>query len=442
MKRFIRIVNAVLASAFILSMSACSNAIGRSVVLWTIPEREISDGTVVDVYLKSNIAKTYVIADPVTGEELEVPLWKLSDPASKSKTNKLANLYREYSGMYACCLMDGLPIRAEPKNGAKQVYRLRKNEIIKVLYKGEGEAPTSGGKALEGDWMSVLTSSGVTGWCFSLNLHLFTMAPDGSYNIDSVVGVASKSDDILENVLSAKWYPDYYANMIRNEQIRLEYMDPSYGFDTGAETGTISIKIPTLDVQYPFAGVTKSQNRVYKFTDTQITMTVRNENTVVIRYVDDDGRPISNTFVTIEDDVDEIIAKENERRDAVHTSLMKLGPTFTSTNYGTLSFSSGRRFTWTGYDELVPSVISPAAGTSGTVEVKYFLSKTQAEEWNGLLTFKFDGSSEEASFFFRRESNGLRLSTCRVVLRPNTMTKLDDVDIITTSGDVVLFFHN
>ena len=140
MKRFIRIVNAVLASAFILSMSACSNAIGRSVVLWTIPEREISDGTVVDVYLKSNIAKTYVIADPVTGEELEVPLWKLSDPASKSKTNKLANLYREYSGMYACCLMDGLPIRAEPKNGAKQVYRLRKNEIIKVLYKGEGEA--------------------------------------------------------------------------------------------------------------------------------------------------------------------------------------------------------------------------------------------------------------------------------------------------------------
>ncbi|MBO7639150.1 MAG: SH3 domain-containing protein [Treponema sp.] len=442
MKRFNRIVNAVLASAFIFSMSACSNAIGRSVVLWTIPEREISDGTVVDVYLKSNIAKTYVIADPVTGEELEVPLWKLSDPASKSKANKLASLYREYNGMYACCLMDGLPIRAEPKNGAKQIYRLRKNEIIKVLYKGEGEAPTSGGKALEGDWMSVLTSNGVSGWFLRLNLHLFNMAPDGSYNIESVSGVASKSDDILESVLSSKWYPDYYANMIRNEQIRLEYMDPTYGFDTGAETGTISIKIPTLEIEAPFGGITKSQNRVYKFNDTQITMTVRNENTVVVRYVDDDGRPISNTFVTIEDDVDEIMTKEKERRDAVYTSLSKFGPTFSSTNYGTLSFTGGGNFTWTGYDELVPTVISPAAGTSGSVSVKYFLSKTQAEECDGLLTFAFNGSSEEASFFYRKESNGIRLSTCRVVLRPNTMTKLDDVDIITTSGDVVLFFHN
>ncbi|MBO4319114.1 MAG: SH3 domain-containing protein [Treponema sp.] len=442
MKCFIRIVKAVVAAAFVFSLSACSKTIGRSVVLWTIPEREISDGTIVDVYLKSNIAKEYVIADPVTGEELEVPLWKLSDPASKSKARQLAAKYSEYSGMYACCLMDGLPIRAEPKNGAKQVYRLRKNEIIKVLYKGEGEAPTSGGKALEGDWMSVLTSSGVTGWCFSLNLHLFTMAPDGTYNIESVIGVASKSDDILEKVLSSRWYPDYYANMIKNEQIRLEYIDDSYGFDTGAETGTIAIKIPTLEVEAPFAGITKSQNRVYKFNDTQITMTVRNENTIVIRYVDDDGRPISNTFVTIEDDVDEIIANEKERRDAVYTSLSKFGPTFSSTNYGTLSFTGSGNFAWTGYDELVPTVISPAAGTSGTVSVKYFLSKTQSEEWDGLLTFVFSGSSEEVSFFYRKESNGIRLSTCRVVLRPNTMTKLDDVDIITTSGDVVLFFHN
>ena len=442
MKCFVRIVKVVVAAAFVFSITACSNVIGRSVVLWTIPEREISDGTVVDVYLKSNIAKTYVIADPVTGEELEVPLWKLSDPSSKSKAKRLAAQYNEYSGMYACCLMDGLPIRAEPKNGAKQVYRLRKNEIIKVLYKGEGETLTSGGKPLEGDWMSVLTSTGVSGWCFSLNLHLFTMAPDGTYNIESVIGVASKSDDILENVLSARWYPDYYATMIKNEQIRLEYMDPSYGFDTGAETGTIAIKIPTLDVEAPFGGVTKSQNRVYKFNDTQITMTVRNENTVVVRYVDDEGRPISNTFVTIEDDVDEIITKENDRRDAVYTSLSKFGPTYSSTNYGTLSFTGSKHFTWTGYDELVPTVISPAAGSSGTVDVKYFLSKTQAEEWDGLLTFVFDSSSEEVSFFYRKESNGIRLSTCRVVLRPNTMTKLDDVDIITTSGDVVLFFHN
>ena len=66
-----------------LTFSSCSGVIGYGVLLWNVGEKEIPDGTVVPVYLKSNISKVYVIGLPETKEKIEVPLWKLSVPESK-----------------------------------------------------------------------------------------------------------------------------------------------------------------------------------------------------------------------------------------------------------------------------------------------------------------------------------------------------------------------
>ena len=84
--------------ALILSilLSSCSGIIGYGVLLWNDNEHKISDGTVVPVYLKSNISKVYVIALPDTKEKVEVPLWQLSAPEKKSRANKLAAKYAEY----------------------------------------------------------------------------------------------------------------------------------------------------------------------------------------------------------------------------------------------------------------------------------------------------------------------------------------------------------
>ena len=94
-----------------LTFSSCSGVIGYGVLLWNVGEKEIPDGTVVPVYLKSNISKVYVIGLPETKEKIEVPLWKLSAPESKSKALKRAQKYSEYKGKYAFCILDGLPIR-------------------------------------------------------------------------------------------------------------------------------------------------------------------------------------------------------------------------------------------------------------------------------------------------------------------------------------------
>ena len=62
----------------------------------------------------------------------------------KFKAKKTAKKFGEYRHTYASVAMDGLPMRAEPVNTAKQVYRLKKAETIKILYKGKGQAVYAG----------------------------------------------------------------------------------------------------------------------------------------------------------------------------------------------------------------------------------------------------------------------------------------------------------
>ena len=137
MKIFHKLGTAIFLSVLSILMFSCSGIIGYGVLLWNDTEHKLSDGTVVPVYLKSNISKVYVIGLPDSKEKVEVPLWQLSAPEKKSKAIKRAEKYAEYKNMYAKSAIDGLPIRADKVNTSKQVYRLRKNETVKTLYKGK-----------------------------------------------------------------------------------------------------------------------------------------------------------------------------------------------------------------------------------------------------------------------------------------------------------------
>lgn len=100
----------------IFAFTSCSKKIGYSVVLWSIPKENLSDGTIVPVYIKSNISHCYVIGIPDTELKCEVPLWKISEPTSKRKVVDVQKKYAEYQHYYASVKRDGLPIRSEPQN--------------------------------------------------------------------------------------------------------------------------------------------------------------------------------------------------------------------------------------------------------------------------------------------------------------------------------------
>ncbi|MCR5763811.1 MAG: SH3 domain-containing protein [Treponema sp.] len=425
-------------------ITSCSGIIGYSVVLWNISDRELADGTVVPVYVKSNISHQYIIKEPASGERIEVPLWMLSYPVSKKKAVALAQKYAEFERKYAKCILDGLPIRDEPENGSKQVYRLRRDEVIRVLYRGNGVIPTNGKENLKGEWLRVLASDGTTGWCFSQNLRLFTMNADGSYGEGAQEAQVQQADEVLEAFLKTKWYPDYYSQMISRNRIELEYFSPDYYFDTGSETGNVAIHLNNLNVEYPFAGVTKVTDSVYKFNETPIKVTVRGVSSIIVQYTDASGKPKSYNFVALAEDVDivKIIEEENERRENVLNDIRALGPSFSSSNYGDLIFDQNNVFLWNNFDLLVPSVISRSAKNDGTVSVTYQLPVNLKAEWDGILTFKFTDMPKEVNLLYKKLNNGIRLSVAKVSVSLDNITERNTVSVTQTNNSLVMFFHN
>ncbi len=443
MKKMYRVLQAAFVSLFLMSVLSCSGIIGYGVLLWNVPEYELEDGTVVPVYVKSNVSKVYVIGVPGSGEKIEVPLWKLSDPKSRSKANALALKFSEYKGTYAKCVLDGLPVRQDKLNVSKQVYRLRKDEIIKPLYDGVGEAPTNGKQALPGKWIHVITNDGTEGWCFSYNLRTFSMNPDGTYGMGTEKSSVAEKDELLEKILASKWYPLYYREMITKKQIDLEYFTKDYEFDTGFSSGNVKVSLPNLSVSFPYSTPVKRDDKEYEYEENSVRIVVRKDSYIIVKCPDEKGMMKSYDFVDLGEDfnVETAISDVISERQKILRDISLFGPDFTSGNYGTLTFDESGNFTWTGYGSLESGVIPEGAKGNGTVSVKYFLPKKLSSAWDNILTFNFEGAGREVNFFYKKEANGIRFSVAHVISRDNEKNGRKDTDVSQPANSMVLFFQ-
>lgn len=396
-------------SLFILAallFSSCSKIMGYSVLLWNLPEYELQDGDIVPVYIKSNISHVYVIGIP--NGKVEVPLWQLTEPLSKKKAEKQAENFSTYSHIYASVVLDGLPIRAEPVNTAKQVYRLRKDETIKVLYKGDGQAVMAGKNPLEGDWLNVLTSDGTRGWCFSYNLRLFETDSLGQRIGTDDAPIEDNSSAELDALLTGIWYPETYKAMIDSGRIDTDKLILSYNFHLNPETQKLSFIMPKIHEEWDYTGAVQTSTNQYNLNNIPIVITVRRSNFIVVRYTGASGKPEDFNLVTITENINELVQAELDRRKKELEQIMMLAPSFKSESYGNLRFNADHSFVWNNNRLLVPAVISSSARNTGSVRIKYFLSRSLSTVYDGVLTFKFDGMEKEVNFLYKIESGGLR----------------------------------
>ena len=389
-------------------LTSCSGIMGYSVLLWNFPEYGLEGGDIVPVYIKSNISHVYVIgAGNEKSEKIEVPLWSLTEPEKKGKAVKTASKYAEYNHTYATVALDGLPMRAEPVNTAKQVYRLRKNETIKVLFKGKGQAVMAGKKALEGDWFRVLTKDGTQGWCFSYNLRPFEVDKNGQRIGGEIVEEVDNNQQAVESIVSQIWYPENYKAMIDSGRIDVDKINPSYIFHLDSESKKLYFNMPKIYQSWDYTGVTKLSDGQYKLNDIPIVLTVRRSDFIVVRYTGESGKPEDFNLVTITQDLNQLVQQERERRAGEYKKVFDFGPNFKSAAYGSLEFRSDNTFNWTGNKALVPSVI-PSVKTRGTVIIKYFLSRSLSQNYDGILTFRFEGIDKEINFLYKMDEKGLK----------------------------------
>lgn len=413
---------------------SCSNGImGYSVVFWNFKDYGILDGDIVPVYIKSNISKVYVIGK---GEEkVEVPLWSLTEPVSKRKAEKNLQKYIDYNKTYASVALDGLPMRAEPVNTAKQVYRLKQDEVVKILFKGEGQAPMSGKSALPGEWLRILTQDGTQGWCFSYNLRQFKIDDNGDPIIDNSETEENVQNEEFELLLQSKWYPDSYKNMIRAGRIDIEKLNPGYYFTFDVENNKILFEMPKISKAWDYAGSEKNKDGTYTLLGIPMKITVKNHGFIVIRYTDVDGKPEDFNLVPIQEDLNQIIDDELLRRDEEFNQLYSFGPNFKSSSYGSLSFFENNEFKWNNIRLLVSQgLLTKNSKTYGTCEIKYFISKKLSSIFDGVITFNFDGMDKEVNFLYKIEENGLRLEDASRATINNNMV------ITRSTSPIVIFF--
>ena len=394
--------------AISFALASCSRFMGYGMLLWDIPERDLRDGDIIPVYIRSNISHTYAVSAPKSKDRFDIPLWQITPPASRRETKKIKLRYAEFLHRYASVKLDGLPIRAEPVNTARQVYRLRKGEIIKILYKGEGQAVMTGSDALEGNWLRVLTSSGTQGWCFSYNLELFEMQKGGEAAAGEGSGDEEK-DDAFEKLAGTIWYPDYYRSMIREKRIDPIRMNAAYCFTVDAENQKVSLNLPERYGSWEYGAAMKTADGEYTFTDTPVKVSVR-DNYIAVTCADDAGRPRDYNFIALGDDIDiaALVAEEKERRGAEYARIAAAGPNFKSAAYGQLSLKRDGSFTWRGNRRLVPSLIAESAKGGGTVGIDYFIDASLSPQYDGVLSFSFEGMKAKVNFLYKIETNGIR----------------------------------
>jgi hypothetical protein len=390
---------------------SCTGIMGYGVLLWDIPEKGLQDGDIVPVYIRSNISHVYVVSSPDSKEHFEIPLWQVTPPQSHHKAKKTARLYAEFVHQYAKVNVDGLPVRADPVNTAKQVYRLRRGETVKLLYKGKGQTVMAGKNPLDGDWLRILTKDGTQGWCFSYNLTQFGTKKGGIVTGEQQTAAGEEKDTVLDAVLSKTWYPDYYRTMIDKNRIDPQLMNASYSFTVDMQNMKVSLNLPTIHESWAYAGTVKTGDMEYAFNAIPVKITVKNDSFIVVTYSGDNGKPQDMNFITLgeNEDVTALVSAEKDRRLHMYQKVYESGPDFNSASYGQLSLKDDQSFSWKNYRLLVPSVVDPAAKGGGTVGVKYFLGDALSASYDGVLSFRFDGMDKDVNFLYKMENGGLRM---------------------------------
>jgi hypothetical protein len=427
------------------TLTACSSRLGWGVLLWSTEDPPIPSGTVLPVYIRSNINKVWVVGIP-SGlrntrdglDKVEIPLTRLELVGSKAKANKRAQAFARYALTYAENMQDRLPIRDNPDNNARQVYRLRYGEIIKILALVEGSpAISTTGDPLPGDWYRVLTEDGNTGYCFSYRLKLFEHTGGSlAASVPAAAENASPLDPELDSLLMKVWLPEIYSVMVTNKRVNLDDLSRYWRFDPGQETGIARIYAPGVDLSFSYAAIRPEGSRSWRFEGTNLRMQLRADNTLAVQFAEGSGNMRTLLFVSLPLTVEDIIMQETARRELLYDVIYNQGPVFTSNNYGTIVFREGGTFAWRGFDLLVPQYLPESIEGNGTISMDIFLGTGLEDRYTGAFSLLFGNGGRDAILhcMYALDNQGFRIE-----IAPESTIE-DNTIIRRAASPMVLYF--
>ena len=426
----------ILAAILLGFFASCSPRIGWGVVLWTVKGTSAKAGTIVPVYLKSNITKVYVIGiEEDKAERLEVPLWQIDMFGSRSAAKKRTAQMADLASVYMIAARDGLPVRESPSNAntVKRVYRLRENEMVKALKRVDGEALYTGSTKLPGDWYEVLTMDGTKGFVFSYTMRMFDESTG-----DAPVPQKPQTDaEAINTIFSRTWRPAWYASMMEEGMVDLDHFSLRFGLFGDAINKQIRVELPANSKVFQYNNISQYKDWLV-FEPTDLRIKLDSPTSLLAAWGSAvEGEPEDTAgwragdsfirFIVVDKDIRESIRAEEARRSEAlgnfFAAVASIGGgkgdragmlEFSSPSAGTLELWPSGLYSWK--DTLfLPANFTPAADDSaaeqkGTAVFGLRLSNDLSAQWQGGFSLYSDATGKRSDYVYRLEPTGLVLA--------------------------------
>ena len=415
-----------LALLFLAVISCGAGKLGYGVILWSSDNQQFPTGSVVHVMEESRIKETYTIRNNETKNTAELPRYLVSFFKKKSDAEGYAGRYSEYAPLLGKAEKDGLPVRETPDALGTRLYRLKNQQIFKII--SREDEPSQEGE-LEGFWYEILTEDGVKGYCYSPYMTIINMFDEG----DIVGNISEKTP--VSRLLEGPWRPDFFATMLSKDTVDLTRMKKEYGLFPDSEKQTFRLNLPDHTEEFTYTDIVQAGNNTLRINGTPLEITFIRDNRIDVIYSHQE-KMFNQTFVRLNADLDDIIREELESRKEEFGKLIEKSSIVSSSAYGTITFGEYPGFTWENFRRLVPEVIPADADSSGTVDFNLFLGEELRERYSGAFIFQFNGtdSGRVTRFLYQLQEEGIRLT----FVPPEAVEE----NIITSKNPspVVLFF--
>ena len=396
-QKFIVITTAIL--TLMLFSSCGERPIGWGVLLIEDTENKLTAGDILPVYQESEIRDVFTVSTAGGDAMAEVDRWKISFHEKESKAAAFAESYSRWIDIYAKSTLNGLSIRAEADTSSARTYKLRKGQTIKVIGRIE---ETQNIANHDGYWYQVLTEDGSSGYCFDKNLDIYDRKSSGA---DSGSSLDQEKLDIF---LSKPFRPEYYRDMARSSLIDLTRFRTGFGIFAYPEENKVTLVTEDLNLVFDYDTIVQNSSGRFIFEGTSLQIEVRSDSRIAAYYSASNQEYAVTMFYI--PDVEELIETEVERRAMLVEKIYELG-TVSSSAYGRISFEEAERFSWTRNTRLVPNVIPESADSTGSIRLDYLPGPMLRNDYDGVLSFAFDGVPGRGlvNFLFELSDLGIKL---------------------------------
>lgn len=389
--------NLVLSLILIISLFSCERYIGYGVVMLPGEENNLESGSLIKITKESRIREAWVYNTP-TEEHNEIKKWRVVYYNKQEDAQNYIDNYQEYKDYFVIVNRSSHTMRLRPDTSTKQVYRLKKDQKVKVI--GRSKDIEKHG-SFEGYWWNLITDDGVKGWSFDSYLSV--------YNKDEVIHSNVSPDgpeihDFFKNV----WRPKYFWEMKKSRNIDLEKFQTKFKMTPDLDNKELTISLPDNYVTYKFTEFKKTGENNYNLVGTPVQLDFSYKGTVIVIY-SVDSKSYENDFIYLKDsEVNEIINTELTTRKIKFSEFLFEGPTFNSKAYGEITFLDDNKFIWSNKQNLInKQLLTNNALSEGTVSFNTFLGQELKGQYDGIISFDF-GDRQELTFLYTFENSGIR----------------------------------